>query len=60
MEFRKFGFFNVEKAPTTATHIDIDLTDTEIMFELKDKHSILEKLFRREFDREDSYIAHIL
>ena len=59
MEFRKVPCFNIENAPTTRTHVDFDLTNNEIEFELQDKEHLLDKLFRREINNEDDHVAHL-
>jgi len=60
MEFRKIGFQNSKSFPATSTNVDIDLTDEEMKFELKDKIKLLARLFNREVIDEDNPPVHLM
>jgi len=60
MEFRKIGFLNSRNESETSTNIDIDLTNEEMEFELKDKIELLKRLFNREIIDEDNPPVHIM
>lgn len=60
MEFRRIPALNEEKAATSLTNSDIDLTDEELKFELNEKIKILNKLFGREIADEDTLPAHLV
>jgi len=59
MEFKKIGCLNEEKAATSITNFDIELTEEEIEFELEEKTNLINRLFERYDVDEDTLPAHL-
>jgi len=56
-KFRRIPFFSLDLNTSNPTNQNIDLSEEELNFELKNKQKILDVLFNREIQEEDEDVS---